>query len=255
MIKSIYQQLFSEKFRLQLHISFRKLKALTLSGKDVYCPCCEKSFSKFLSKGNGLETRDNAVCPNCGSLERTRLLCMYLKNETQIFKDFPHILHIAPEEVLKGKLVSNPNYIDADLNPNFASTQMDITEIKFPDNYFDYIICSHVLGHVPAEQKAVTELYRVLKPSGKLFFLSLLDPGSPSTIEEPNITTSPEEKLKMYGEKDLQRLYGLDFAERVRRQEVTIETIDYRENFSPAERTKMSLGDGKREIIFKVSKI
>ncbi len=255
MIRSIYRQLFSEKLRLQLHISLRKLKALTLSGNNVYCPCCEQSFSKFLNKGNGLETRDNAICPNCGSLERTRLLYLYLKNETEIFQDSPYILHFAPEEVLKQKLLPNPNYIDADLNPNFARTQMDITDIKFPHNHFDYIICSHVLGHVPDEERAVTELYRVLKPSGTIFFLSLLNPDSAFTIEEPSRADSEEEKLKLYGEKDLQRLYGLDFSARVSRPEVKVERIDYRENFSSEERRKMSLGDGKREIIFKVSKI
>lgn len=254
MIKEIYQKTFSEKSRLQLHTSLRKIKGMILGGDTFFCPCCEKSFSKFLSKGNGLETRSNAVCPNCGSLERTRLLFLFLRDESTIFKGNPKILHFAPEEVLKEKLISNPNYADADINPNFASLQMDITDIKFDNLYFDFIICSHVLGHIPDEKKALSELYRVLKPGGELFFLSLMNPDSKQTFEDPTART-PQQKLLVYGESDLQRLYGQDFSERVSSSEITVERIDYRENFSSEERQRMSLGNGKREIIYRVVKI
>ncbi len=253
MIKKLYRIVFSEKTRFKFHLKWMKFKGVFLQGNRFFCPCCGKSSLKFLRKGNGLEYRENAVCPNCGSLERTRLLYLYLKNETAIFQGSPRILHFAPEYILKKKLIGNPNYIDVDINPNFATFKMDITDIQFPDSYFGYIICSHVLGHIPDEKKALNELIRVLKPEGNLFILSLLDPELSETLEDPNAVT-PIQKLHQYGEKDLERLYGVDFPDRISTSETRIEKIDYRDRFSDEERQKMSLGDGKREIIFKIIK-
>jgi ubiquinone/menaquinone biosynthesis C-methylase UbiE len=44
----------------------------------------------------------------------------------------------------------------------------DIQNIDFPDNYFDKIISFETIEHVPNPQKAVKELFRVLKPKGEL---------------------------------------------------------------------------------------
>lgn len=253
MIKSLYQRIFSEKTRYNFHISLRKAKAFFLSGNNFYCPCCGKSARRFLEKGNGIEVRNNAVCPHCGSLERSRLLYLYLKDKTNIFLNDPSILHFAPEDALKVHFAANPNYTDADLNPNLASHQMDITDIRFPDNHFDFIICSHVLGHVPNERKALHELYRVLKSGGSLFLMSLMDPDAQLTVENPEFNT-PEKKLRHYGEKDLERLYGNDFSERIAADDVTVERIDYRLHFAGSERQHMALGNGQREVIYLVTK-
>lgn len=253
MIKGLYQKIFSEKIRFEFNIKLRKIKGFFLVGNKFYCPCCQHSYSKFLKKGNGLISRENAVCPNCGSLERTRLLFMYLKEETRIFHNSPYILHFAPEDILKSKFIQNPNYYDADLNPNLARFQMDITQINFPDCYFDYIICSHVLGHVPDEKKALEEMYRVLKPGGQLFLLSLINIDSEQTFEDES-ATSENEKLHAYGEKDLERLYGNDFEDRIENDAVTVERVDYRNHFDAATRLRFSLGDGRRELIYVVTK-
>lgn len=253
MIKIVYKKIVSEKVRNQIYIKIRKIRSYFLKGNNFYCPCCEKSYRKFLDKGNGIENRKNAICPNCGSLERTRLLFLYLKNNTKIFDGNPSVLHFAPEEALKNKLKDNKNYMDVDLNPNLATYKMDITEIEAQNEKYDFIICSHVLGHIPDERKAIKELYRVLKNGGDLFLLSLMDLDSKNTIEDKKHNT-PYEKLKAYGEKDLERLYGNDFLERIKSEAVTIEKIDYRDNFSNEQKRKMSLGNGEREIIYKVHK-
>jgi len=72
------------------------------------------------------------------------------------------------------KNIKNIVYIDADINKALARNVIDITNIPYPENYFDYIICSHVLGHVPNEQLAIEELHRVLKHDGKALILTLL---------------------------------------------------------------------------------
>ncbi|TAH05047.1 MAG: class I SAM-dependent methyltransferase [Sphingobacteriales bacterium] len=254
MIKNIYRKTISEKLRRKIHIFLRKSHSLFLRGNKFYCPTCSQSFKKFLSKGNGIETRENSVCPYCASLERTRLLYLFLKNETKIFNNNPKILHIAPEDALKKHYLNNPNYYDVDINPNYASHKMDITNINFDDNSFDYIICSHVLGHIYNEPLAINELSRVLKSGGVLFALSLIDLNSAQTVES-DLNITPQQKLQAYGEPDLLRLHGLDFIDRLKRTNLKIDVIDYRTNFSKEENIKLSLGNGRRELIYKCVKV
>jgi SAM-dependent methyltransferase len=204
-------------------------------------------------KGNIL--RENAKCPYCGSLERTRVLLFYLEKETDIFtKEHCKILHFAPERCLIPKFTqfTSVEYIDADINPDFANYVINIEAIPYPDDYFDYIICSHVLGHVTHEQKAIEEIYRVLKPDGKALIMTLIDKTKTHTFEDPSIMTS-EERLKYYSEQDLVRLHGLDFAQRLSHC-FHVEEIDYRKHFDKDIQKRFSLGDGNREIIFTCTK-
>lgn len=83
MIKNIYRKIVSEKQRIALHYALYKIEAVLLWGNRYECCCCGKSSRRFLSHGN-LGLRKNIKCPHCLSLERTRILCMYIKNE--IFK-------------------------------------------------------------------------------------------------------------------------------------------------------------------------
>jgi SAM-dependent methyltransferase len=252
--KLIYKKLLSEKCRIGIHVLTRKSKSYFLAGDDFYCACCNKSFKNFLTKGNGINSRKNALCSYCGSFERTRLLFYYLKNETTIFANQPIILHVAPEDCLKQYFVTNPNYYDVDINPNFASAQMDITNATFKDGMFDYIICSHVLGHIKNEKKAIRELRRVLKSDGVLLILSNLNLASDSTYENANVITL-HDKLLHYGENDLERLHGNDLVHRLQNEYLSVTKIDYRAHFSESEQLRYSLGDGKRELIFRCTKV
>lgn len=167
MIKQTYKRLFTEKQRNKIITSLLKLVYPLYLGNKFYCSCCCKMFRKFHTKGN--VQRLNAKCPFCGSLERTRVLDLYLENELKLYqKDDIKILHFAPEECLTKKIsaIKHVEYIDGDINPAYAQFVIDITNIKYADNYFDFIICSHVLGHVPDEIQAIKEMYRVLKTGG-----------------------------------------------------------------------------------------
>ena len=44
----------------------------------------------------------------------------------------------------------------------------DGTNIPYPDNYFEGVICTQVLEHVIDEKKIIQEIFRVLKPNGKI---------------------------------------------------------------------------------------
>jgi len=229
-----------------------KLKSFLYFGHTYYCSCCDHSFRKFLPKGN--IKRSNAQCPYCGSLERTRLLHLFLINETQIFSQHLKVLHIAPEACISSLLKNiDIDYIDGDINPALARNTIDITDIHFPDDIFDLIICSHVLGHVPNEFQAIKELYRVLKPTGTAIFMTLINRSSYETLEDPLITT-PNERVLVYGEPDLCRLHGLDFSKRLSSQGFIVVCIDYREKLSSEVLKRNRLGDGTRELIFECKK-
>lgn len=254
-IKTIYKRLFSEKIRINNRKKLKKLNGFFLKGNNFYCNCCQQSFSKFLDKSNGIDVRHNAECPNCGSLERTRLLLEFLKNETDLFSKPNSLLHIAPEDALKNifKQSENLKYINGDININFADEIIDITSINYPDNTFDYIICSHVLGHIPDEKKAIEELFRVLKNGGKAFIQNPIHPTH-NTFENPEFKTE-EERLINYGEKDLLRLYGQDFEQRLIKENINVKKIDYRNQVPNHLARKLSVGDGYRELVFICEKI
>lgn len=249
MIKAFYKKIFSEKTRVNFRYSFYKVRALFFYGEKYSCNCCQKKFRKFLEKGN--IPRLNAECPYCGSLERNRLLLFYLQRETRIFSEKLKVLHFSPERCIYNILKKyDLEYTDGDINPAMAANIIDITNIQFQDNYFDLIICSHVLGHVPDEEKAISELFRVVKKDGIVLLMTLIDPDNEKTFENILIKT-PEERLVKYGEPDLCRLHGMDFSARIQKQGFQVSVIDYRKNFDAQSLIGFSLGDGKREMIFK----
>jgi SAM-dependent methyltransferase len=254
MIRKMARKILTEKQRIDLLMFGMRLKSLAYIGNTYYCNCCDKTFSRFLTYGN--IPRRNALCPWCHSLERTRLLHCYLERETSVFKEEKKILHFAPEWVIREKMrksTSKKGYFSADINPALADHVVDITGITFPDNYFDLIICSHVLGHVENEALAINEMYRVLKPGGEVLVMTVIDLKNPVTLENPFFTT-PSERLANYGEPDLLRLHGLDFGQRLQRDLVTVEEIDYTRKLSASENRRMSTGNRERELIFRCVK-
>lgn len=255
-IKTIYKTIFNESTRLKIFRIRRKLKGLILAGNQVECNCCGKTFRKFLPKGNGLEIRENAECPNCGSLERTRLLLFYLCRETDMFSKRCKLLHIAPEDSLKKIFQNHKNieYVNGDLNPYFADEIIDLTDIQYPNDTFDYIICSHVLGHIPDEKKAVQEMRRVLKPNGIAFVLTLISNDHLSTFENSELFTD-EQRLKAYGEKDLVRLHGCDFKKRLSINGFEVQPIDYTQKLKVKTIQRFKVVNTGRETIFKCIKL
>lgn len=184
------------------------------AGEAVHCPCCNGFFPRFIAGGPVL--RPNACCPRCGSLERHRLLWLYLQEKTDFFTSRLSVLHVAPEAVFqeKFKRLTNLDYLSADIASPLAMIQMDITEIPFPDNTFDVILCSHVLEHIPDDRRAMAEIFRVLKPGGWAILQVPIDMKREVTYEDPTIT-EPEERRRHFGQDDHVRWYGKDYGERL----------------------------------------
>ena len=170
-------------------------------GLNRYCNICGFRFDHFVNF-NQLHPRE-AQCPVCGSLERHRHLAIYLFAIYPFLKG-KRILHFAPEPIIKGILKnSGAEYFDCDLDPNRATYRADITDIRCFSNFIDYVICIHVLEHIVDDIKAMSELYRVLKPGGTAF---LAVPYT-HTLREDYSITDPAEREKVFGQNDHVRYY------------------------------------------------
>lgn len=182
-------------------------------GSRRTCPLCGLSSSVFLPHGARL--RFDARCPFCSSLERHRLDWLYLQRRTSLLDGRPkRLLHVAPEECVARKLrsLASIDYLSGDLSMRTAMVKMDLTQIQFPDGSFDVILCSHVLEHIPDDRKAMSELYRVLRPGGWAL-IQVPVTGRP-TVEDPSVT-DPAERERRFGQHDHVRIYGPDFKERL----------------------------------------
>ena len=155
-----------------------------------------------------------ALCPRCHSTDRERLVYWYIINKTKILNSSKNIRlsHIAPEKNLQKilKSFSHIKYISGDLNPLVANRKIDITNINFGNDYFDFIICNHVLEHVQDDRKAMSELFRVLKPGGEAILQVPISKYNKETFEDFSIILS-EEREKYFGQKDHVRIYGKDY--------------------------------------------
>jgi len=195
-----------------------KVLGLFYRGNEVTCPVCSKSFRKFLPYGR-INPRENALCPNCLSLERHRLMWLYLKERTAFFKSGLHVLHIAPEAcfIKRFEKIHGDRYITADIESPLAKVKMDIHQIPFKENTFDVVLCNHVLEHVKDDIKAMNEIQRVLKPDGfAILQVPFFNPVPETTFEDPTITDR-QEREKIFGQDDHVRKYGKDYPQRIKR--------------------------------------
>jgi SAM-dependent methyltransferase len=200
-----------------------KLKRLLPFGHKLRCPICESYHRRF--RPFGLVPRPNAQCPGCGSLERHRLVWEFFRRETDLFDGRrKHMLHVAPEECLSARLRTLPDldYLTADLINPAAMVAMDVTDIQFADHTFDVIYCSHVLEHVPEDRKAMREFFRVLKPDGWVVLMVPIE--ADATFEDPTVT-DPKERERVFGQADHVRLYGPDFADRLREAGFAVRSV------------------------------
>ena len=182
-------------------------------GLARYCPVCNSCVRNFTTFG--LKQRSDAKCPICKALERHRFVWLFLKKDTNLFDGKrKKMLHFAPERELERnfKKVTALNYLSADLNDPNAMVKIDITNIEYPDESFDLIYCSHVLEHIEDDRKAISEIYRVLKKTGRAVILVPI--MAEKTFEDPTIV-DPVERERAFGQSDHVRRYGPDFKNRL----------------------------------------
>lgn len=230
---------------IKLSYWVRPLVAFSLKGNNYTDPIDGKSFRAFLPYGYE-NPRENVLSPSTLSLERHRLLWLYLKNETDFFTKANKVLHFAPEQAFhkRFKQLTNIDYTTTDLNSPLAEVKADICNLPFKDDSFDIILCNHVLEHIPDDTTAMQELFRILKPGGWGIFQIPQDLKRAETFEDDSITNR-KERAKIFGQYDHVRIYGKDYFDKLRSIGFKVEEVDYTQKLPKEEVEKYRLAKGE----------
>ena len=241
----IILKIFPREFLINLSLLFQPILSLIFIGSKFTDPINGKQYSHFLSYGyNNLRT--NALCPGTLSLERHRLLWLYLNSNSNIESQFLNVLHVAPEQVFfrKFKNFKNWTYTTTDLNSPLADIKADLCNLPFKDETYDLILCNHVLEHIIDDIKAMKEIYRVLKKGGKAILQVPLDMEKEKSYEDHTII-NPKDRSKHFGQYDHVRIYGMDFFNRLSNIGFKCEKIDLTSKLSDRDVIKYGLVKGE----------
>ncbi len=117
---------------IQLSYLARPLLAFWMRGDRYEDPIDGRRFKSFLPYGYESQ-RENVLSPSTLSLERHRLLWLYLKRETDFFTAPLKVLHFAPEQAFykRFRKLKNLDYTTTDLNSPLADIKADICEAPF----------------------------------------------------------------------------------------------------------------------------
>lgn len=248
MIKQVFKTVLNTIPRpilIRASYFIRPILVLALKGNRYTDPIDGKSFRTFLPYGYGTQ-RNNVLSPSTLSLERHRLLWLYLKNETNFFSVSLKLLHFAPEQAFYNRFKKQKNlkYTTTDLESPLADVKADICNLPFEDDAFDWILCNHVLEHIPDDTKAMQELYRILKPGGIAILQIPQDLNREVTLEDDTITDRVE-RAKIFGQYDHVRVYGRDYFDKLRAIGFKVDEVDYTRKLSKEQVAKYCLADGE----------
>ncbi|SHJ16472.1 class I SAM-dependent methyltransferase [Algibacter luteus] len=222
-IKKGLKSVIPKRFLIKNEMLFRNIFGVFYKGNNHECNICKKKLRSFIA----LENQD-LLCPFCGSLSRNRRLWQLLQENDAIKGN---LLHFSPSRNLYRTLKKkkNINYFSSDFENEFlADYKFDITNIEQKDATFDTIICYHILEHITDDQKAMKELYRVLKPNGKVYIQTPFKTGD---IYENDSITTPEERLKHFGQEDHVRVYSIEgLKDRLESNGFNVKQITYSQN-------------------------
>ncbi len=247
-MKSIFKSILNTIPRpilIRLSYVVRPILALYLKGDRYTDPIDGKSFRTFLPYGYATQ-RQNVLSPSTLSLERHRLLWLYLNRETDFFTAPKKVLHFAPEQAFykRFRKQANLEYITTDLESPLADVKADICNLPFESDAFDVILCNHVLEHIPDDTQAMRELFRVLKPGGMGIFQIPQDLSRASTFEDNSITDR-QERARVFGQYDHVRIYGRDYFDKLRSIGFTVQEVDYTALLSTDEIDRYCLAPGE----------
>lgn len=226
-------------------------------GKGKECPLCGCRRRKFLPYGY-VTQRENALCPNCLALERHRTLWLWLLRESDIGRGamaLPRLLHVAPEVALMRKFsriyAKQPaDYVTADLESPLADLHFDIQHIPLEDESFDAVICNHIMEHVEDDRLAMREILRIMRKGGWGVILSPVYLQRDKTFEDDTITDEAE-RTRIFGQYDHRRIYGRDYAERLREAGFEVYECDYANLIPAKEKQLYALTDEPLYIVRK----
>jgi len=223
----------------------RPFLKIYLKGNRYTDPIDGSGFKKFLPYGYETQ-RENVLSPSTLSLERHRLLWIYLKQHTDFFTKSRKVLHFAPEQAFykRFRKLSHLDYTTTDLNSPLADVKADICNLPFEEASFDFILCNHVLEHIPEDLKAMQELYRILKPGGMAILQIPQDLSREITFQDDSIV-DPAKRAQIFGQYDHVRIYGRDYFAKLRSVGFKVEEIDLSAEMDPALVDQYRLAQGE----------
>lgn len=228
----------------------RRARIATYSrGSGVECSLCGWTGSQFLPTGR--HQTPNRLCPQCSSLERYRMLHLYLRDFSDIAKQPAAILDVATKPCFRDFCQSLPNvcYVSSDLMTEGAMVFSDLTKMGFQSESFNVLTCLHVMEHIPNDDAAFREIARLLKPNS--FALVMVPIRGASTLEVPD--ADPKDYEELFGQFDHIRYYGLDIAQRMERAGLRVETLDMFSLFDEATLKRYALR-GEDRYFFRASR-
>ncbi|WP_439151440.1 class I SAM-dependent methyltransferase [Winogradskyella sp.] len=253
-MKSLFKfflNIIPRPFLIRFSYLLRPFLKLVLKGNTYTDPIDGNSFRSFLPYGYGNQ-RPNILSPSTLSLERHRLLWLYLKNETDFFSNESEknqkkkVLHFAPEQCFlnRFKKLDHIDYTTTDLESPIADVKADICDLPFSNDTYDIVLCNHVLEHIPNDTKAMKELYRVMKPGGYGILQIPQDLNREVTFEDDSITDKAE-RAKIFGQYDHVRVYGRDYFDKLRSIGFRVEEVDYTSKLPDESINKYRLAKGE----------
>jgi SAM-dependent methyltransferase len=215
-IISIVTRIIPRKYLHHISHFFLRIISLFYRGNKYEDPITGITYRKFLPYGR-VQSRANALSPDSMALERHRLMWLYLQIKTNFFSANLKLLHIAPEYcfIKRFKSMKNLDYTTADLESPWADVKMDINDMPFEDNSYDVVFCNHVLEHIPDDVHAMKEIFRVMKPGG-WSILQVPQIYEMEKTDEDLTITDPKERERRFLQDDHFRLYGKDYADRLK---------------------------------------
>lgn len=184
----------------------------------VECNLCGWKGSSYVNFYTGYNhVCKKAICPSCFSHPRHRSYFYCLRHVFKDLKNKVKVLHFSPEHQIENIIKGYDliDYLSVDIDPSKAMQKEDIQNLSFPDDYFDVVVCIHVLEHIDNDRAAMSEIYRILKPGGVALLDVPIDYSLSETFEDPTII-SPEQRTKAYWQWDHVRLYGRDYPDKLR---------------------------------------
>lgn len=223
---------FPRPFLIKISYWVSPIIAFLYKGDRYTDPIDGKSYRSFLPYGYE-NPRENVLAPGTLSLERHRLLWLYL-SDIDFFSSTLKLLHFAPEQAFYKRFINlqGLDYTTTDIESPLATVKADICNLPFEDNQYDVILCNHVLEHIQDDHKAMQELYRVMKPGGWGVFQIPLDMERSTTFQDDRIT-GPKERAEIFGQYDHVRVYGMDYFDKLRSVGFEVEELEFQKKLSP----------------------
>lgn len=223
-------------------------------GRGRECPICGSRRRRFLPYGY-VRSREDALCPRCLSLERHRMLWLWIERESDLMQRLPRLLHIAPEVSLmkhfRRLYRGTEGYITADLESPLADKHFDVQDIPLADRSVDVVICNHLFEHVADDRLAMRELYRIMRHGGWGIMVVPEDRTREHTFEDDSITDAAE-RTRLFGQYDHRRIYGRDYDERLREAGFVVERVDYAAKLTADERSRYAVAGDDLVIVRKM---